>query len=83
MKTERFYLSIIVILFTIAWFFVLSFHAIPVENRDLLTTASGIFLGAGWTLVLNWWFSSSKGSADKSEKLNETNKTKFKDVPEL
>jgi hypothetical protein len=67
---ERFILSLIVITFTIVWFFCLMFLEIPKGNKDLVVTASGMFLTGGWVLVLAWWFSSSKGSADKQEKID-------------
>jgi hypothetical protein len=59
--------SALIILATLAWFTLLLYKAIPEENRDLVTTAAGVFLGSGWTQILNWWFGSSKGSNDKTE----------------
>jgi len=67
--------SAVIILATLAWFTLLLYHAIPDSNRDLVTTAAGIFLGSGWTQILNWWFGSSKGSADKNEMLKRNGKT--------
>ena len=61
--------STLIILATLVWFGVLIFKPIPTENRDLVTTAAGIFLGSGWTQILNWWFGSSKSSSDKNELL--------------
>lgn len=60
----------LIILATLAYFIILVFVAIPTINRDLVTTASGVFLGSGWTQILNWWFGSSKGSADKNEMIS-------------
>lgn len=70
MKTKEYFLygfSVLIILATLAWFTLLLFVEIPAANRDLITTAAGIFLGAGWTQILNWWFGSSKGSDDKNQ----------------
>ena len=61
--------SSLIILATLAFFILLLYRPIPIENRDLVTTASGVFLGSGWTQILNWWFGSSKGSSDKNELL--------------
>lgn len=72
MKTKDIMLyvfSVVIILATLVYFILLIYEEIPEGNRDLVTTASGIFLGSGWTQILNWWFGSSKGSADKTEML--------------
>lgn len=74
MKTKDILLyvfSAVIILSTLVWFGILLFIKIPVENKDLITTAAGIFLGSGWTQILNWWFGSSKGSSDKNEILSD------------
>jgi hypothetical protein len=57
----------VIILATLVWFALLMFISVPDANKPLLDTAAGIFLGSGWTQILNWWFGSSKGSSDKSE----------------
>lgn len=73
MKTKDILLyvfSCVIILATLVFFTLLLYKGIPEQNRDLLTTASGVFLGSGWTQILNWWFGSSKGSSDKTELLS-------------
>ena len=67
--------SIIIILATLVWFGMLMFVVIPEANKALLDTAAGVFLGSGWTQILNWWFGSSKGSADKTEIMAQTDIT--------
>ena len=59
--------STIIILSTLVWFGMLMYVTIPDSNKTLLDTAAGVFLGSGWTQILNWWFGSSKTSADKTE----------------
>lgn len=70
MKTKevvQYVFSGLIIIATLAWFAMLLYVEVPTANKDLVTTASGIFLGSGWTQILNWWFGSSKGSSDKNE----------------
>lgn len=79
MKTKeiiQYVFSGLIILATLTWFTLLLYVAIPEPNRDLITTAAGIFLGSGWTQILNWWFGSSKGSSDKNDLLKPQNGTK-------
>ncbi len=52
MKTKDILLyvfSAVIILSTLVWFGILLFIKIPVENKYLITTAAGIFLGLGST----------------------------------
>jgi uncharacterized membrane protein YqiK len=67
--------SVLIVVCTLVWFGMILFVTIPESNKALIDTAAGVFLGSGWTQILNYWFGSSKGSADKSEtiasKLNE------------
>ena len=70
MKTKeiiQYAFSIAIILFTLTWFGMLFFVVVPEGNKSLIDTVAGVFLGSGWTQILNYWFGSSKGSADKSE----------------
>ena len=69
MKPKEIYMYILgalVILCTIAWFALMMFHEIPPANRDIINVAAGVFLGSGWTQILNYFFGSSKSSADKN-----------------
>jgi len=70
MKTKdivQYAFSGIIILATLCWFGLLLKLEIPESNKDLITTSAGVFLGSGWTQILNWWFGSSKGSSDKND----------------
>lgn len=72
MKTKeiiQYVFSGIILLATLVFFGLLLYVEIPKSNESLIMTASGIFLSSGWTQILNWWFGSSKGSADKNELL--------------
>lgn len=72
MKTDRkiqAWIGCIVIVLFFVLIAVLIFIPIPEPNESILK----ILLGALATLVItivNWWFGSSKGSADKQELLN-------------
>ena len=46
--------------------YVIFFIPIPVENKELAYMGFGLAMGWG-TLVLNYFFGSTKGSADKNE----------------
>jgi hypothetical protein len=70
MKTReiiQYIFSGLIILATLVWFALLMFITVPDGNKTLIDTAAGIFLGSGWTQILNWWFGSSKGSSEKTE----------------
>jgi hypothetical protein len=62
----------VVILMIFAVVGVLMFRTTPTENSELLYTALGLALGWG-TTVIQYFFGSSKSSADKTELLNESN----------
>ena len=73
MKIREIYMYVLgslVILCTIIWFALIMFHEIPQANRDIINVAAGVFLGSGWTQILNYFFGSSKSSADKNETIN-------------
>ena len=59
--------SAMILICTLVWFASLFWFTIPEGNKELVMTAAGVFLGSGWTQILNWWFGSSKGSQDKNE----------------
>lgn len=67
--------SIIILLATLFWFGMLFYIKVPEENKTLIDMAAGVFLGSGWTQILNWWFGSSKGSSDKTEAANKAAET--------
>ena len=62
--------SAIILLATLVWFGMLFYVTVPTENRTLIDMAAGVFLGSGYTQILNWWFGSSKGSSDKTDTIN-------------
>jgi len=68
-----YFFSLIIILATLVWFSLLFIYEVPTANKSLVDTAAGIFLGSGWTQILNWWFGSSKGSSDKTKILAKEN----------
>jgi len=47
----------------------LIFHEVPEGSRDALNICLGILIGLGASVV-NYFFGSSKGSADKTQLLN-------------
>jgi hypothetical protein len=59
-------LACLVVVFTMLFFTMMMFHEIPTANRDIINIAAGVFLGAGYTQVLAYFFSTSKTSAEKS-----------------
>lgn len=50
--------------------YMLIFHAIPPENKDIVNIAFGTLLGLSASVV-NYFYGSSKSSADKNEMLRE------------
>jgi uncharacterized protein YhhL (DUF1145 family) len=46
---------------------------IPKENKDALNILLGFLGGSGFALVLTYFFSSTKGSADKTKIIAHTN----------
>lgn len=73
MKAREIYMYVLgalVILCTIAWFALIMFKEIPQANRDIINVAAGVFLGSGWTQILNYFFGSSKSSADKNNTID-------------
>jgi len=61
--------AVIMILLFASIYFILT-KTIPTENKDLAYMALGLALGWG-TMVISYFFGSSKGSADKSEMMNQ------------
>lgn len=65
--TARFILGAGMMLFSFTWFTLLLFIDVPEANREIISTASGFFLGTGLALILQYHFGSSQGSSDKTE----------------
>ena len=53
-------------------------QSIPIENKDVAYMALGQILGIG-LMVVNYFYSSSKGSADKTDIIAEKNNKKEED----
>ncbi len=58
------------VLFTFAWFVTLLFVEIPEKNQGNIDMFSGALITTCLGLVMNYYFSSSKGSQDKTDMLN-------------
>jgi len=72
MKTKDLPLYILAGIITLGYFgllAILTFKGVPEQNNDLYNTAMGALLVA-FSMVVGYWFGSSKGSADKNELLN-------------
>lgn len=63
-----FFIGTIVVLGALGSTILLTFHAVPDDNRDVLNQANGSL----WTMaimVITWCFGSTKGSSDKDKML--------------
>lgn len=66
-KRYSYYLATLIILAAIAFGVGLMFYEIPETNRRLVEMFADIFLFAGAITVIQFFFGSSKGSADKNQ----------------
>lgn len=64
------WLSLGVVILTVAFGVVLLTVTIPDKNESLANVFVGALL-SGWTLVLQYWFGSSRGSAQKSANMEQ------------
>ena len=62
-----FLLSLIVVVGAFSFDFMLLFKEVPNDNKTLLNVITGSLNTGALGVVLNYFFSSSTGSADKSE----------------
>lgn len=62
-------LAAVVIVGTFWLFYLLLIHTVPEGNRDALLVVLGVLTGA-FASIVNYFFGSSKGSADKTEIMN-------------
>lgn len=53
---------------TFALLVIMLYGKVPTDNQ-MLTMSMGAYVATGFGTVLNWWFSSSKGSDDKTQAL--------------
>lgn len=70
-KTREIFMFIlagVVVLGIFAVIYLLVWHAVPELNKDALNIVLGALM-AGFSLVLNYFFGSSRGSADKNDLL--------------
>jgi drug/metabolite transporter (DMT)-like permease len=71
-RTKEVYMYLLggaVVLSIMAYAVCLIFFAIPETNRDMVNIALGAFIGMAGTVV-NYYFGSSKSSADKTTMMN-------------
>ena len=66
-------LAIIWSLAAIIYLFATTFLPIPVENVRIADTSQGFVLGTIIAGIINYFFGSSKSSADKTDLLNKQN----------
>ena len=60
-------MAIGVLVVSFAYLFLVTFYPIPQSGEKHSETIVGFLLGSGLALILNYYWSSSKGSADKAE----------------
>lgn len=63
---------VVIVLFPLSIYFVL-IHPVPAELRDIVLGATGV-LSAQFVQVLNYWFGSSRSSAQKDQTINSLSK---------
>ena len=66
-------IAIVVGFFGLLWLLVK--FTVPTENKDMLNIVIGALIGA-FTMIVSYFFGSSKGSAEKTQILNDINKPK-------
>ena len=72
MTKENFILGMagIIILLTFLYLFLITFLQIPESGADHAKYASGFLVGTAFATIINYFWGSSKGSADKNDLLN-------------
>ena len=70
-KRFIYYYSIGITALTFSYIFYVSFHEIPDKNRDMVNTILGFLLGVSLSAIIQFFFGSSKGSADKQQAIND------------
>ena len=68
-KEARVILSVIMVVATLALLVMIFTVPLPDNNKEMGHMAVGAFIGSFGTIIA-FWFSSSKGSADKQDELN-------------
>jgi len=69
-KRFIYYYASFITIATFAYIFFITFREIPTENVRFADTVLGFLLGTGLSAIINFFYGSSKGSADKTEALN-------------
>ena len=64
------WLSILVIMFSFSFLYLLMFYTIPEGNKDIINIVIGMIIGTGFTSVVSFYFGSSEGSKKKTEMLD-------------
>lgn len=65
-------LSVVIVFVTLALLIMIFTIELPDNNKDMAYLVVGGFIGS-FTTIVAFWFGSSKGSADKTELLKQTN----------
>jgi hypothetical protein len=72
MKDKNILMYILAALIIIGFFvllYIVAYSELPQNNKDILNLMAGALIGS-FTSIVNYFFGSSKGSADKNELLN-------------
>lgn len=70
-KTEiRNIIAIVYVVLVLAFIYVLAFKPVPIENKDLINVLGGVVIG-GVSIILSFFFGSSKNEADANKKSSE------------
>lgn len=66
-KTEiRNAIAVIYTLMVLGYIYVLAYHPVPSENKDLVNVLGGVIIG-GIGIILNFFFGSSKSETDSNK----------------
>ena len=68
----------LIISYAFVWMYVLLFHVVPAENREMVNILSSQLCVGGTLSVIYYFFGSSKGSGDKNEMLHKSTPTEEK-----
>ncbi len=66
-------LAVMGLTFAMTWFVLLMFIQVPEANKDTITFFSGVLAAKCVSAIFDYYFGSSKGSADKTEFMNNSN----------
>lgn len=64
-------MAIMGVVFCLAWFAALLFVPVPDANKDLINIITGALLSTCIAQIYNYYFGSSKSSADKTDIMHE------------